>query len=69
MGVIITVDNLVSNEASVRNLKLYDIWIYDVWEWTLMIIIIIIMMKTTKIEMSDKRKTLQKMTNLSRKAA
>lgn len=25
MGVIITVDNLVSNEASVRNLKLYDI--------------------------------------------
>lgn len=69
MGVIITVDNLVSNEASVRNLKLYDIWIYDVWEWTLMIIIIIIMMKTTKIEMSEKRKTLQKMTNLSRKAA
>ena len=69
MGVIITVDNLVSNEASVRNLKLYDIWIYDVWEWTLMIIVIIIMMKTTKIEMSEKRKTLQKMTNLSRKAA
>lgn len=69
MGVIITVDNLVSNEASVRILKLYDIWIYDVWEWTLMIIIIIVMMKTTKIEMSEKRKTLQKMTNLSRKAA
>lgn len=69
MGVIITVDNLVSNEASVRILKLYDIWIYDVWEWTLMIIIIIVMMKTTKIEMSEKRKTLQKMTNSSRKAA